>query len=121
MGQELSGPLSTVEELFIAWDVEARLSKVRRQADQWRGFFYHVPQVKMIRVPAEAALDVAPAFQQSLMDLLPALERVEVLSDIDRDDLYKSVCDGFKPLIAARQLAGRPMELSWTFWRDWLV
>jgi len=119
MGQELSGPLSTVEELIIAWGVELWDSESR---DHLRGFCYYVPQVKIVQVPAEVALNVAHSFQQDgrepILDLLPALERVEVRSVVGEDDLYVSICDAFEPLIAARQRAGRPIRLSWTFWRN---
>ncbi|KAH9030125.1 hypothetical protein EDB85DRAFT_1454579 [Lactarius pseudohatsudake] len=115
MGQELSGPLSTVEELIVAWDVEQWHTEGHIQTNQWRGFCYHVPQVKVIRVSAKLALDVAHSFQQEggepIPNLLPALQRVEVLSVASRDDL---ICDTFEPLITARQRAGRPVRLSWT-------
>ncbi|KAH8982420.1 hypothetical protein EDB92DRAFT_1952311 [Lactarius akahatsu] len=81
MGQELSRPLSTVEELIVAWDVEKLQTEGRIQTNQWRGFCYHVPQVKMVRVSATLALDVAHSFQQEggepIPNLLPTLERVE--------------------------------------------
>ncbi|KAH9079644.1 hypothetical protein EDB83DRAFT_1296462 [Lactarius deliciosus] len=120
MGQELSGPLSTVEKVIITWDVESSSTGTvgHVEPDQWRGFFSHVPQVKMVRVPAKAALDVAHSFQQGgepVLDLLPALERVKVLSTVGRDNVYVSGCDAFEPLIAARQRAGRPIRLSWIF------
>ncbi|KAH9002422.1 hypothetical protein EDB86DRAFT_306127 [Lactarius hatsudake] len=115
MGQELSRPLSTVEELIVAWDVERWQTEGRIQTNQWRGFCNYVPQVKMVRVSAKLALDVAHSFQQDggepIPNLLPTLERVEVLSAAGRDDL---ICDAFEPLITARQLAGRPVGLSWT-------
>ncbi len=116
MGQELSGPLSTVEELIITWDVEPWFTEGRVQTDQWRGFCHHVPQMKKVQVPAQVAIDVAHSFQQDcqepVLGLLPALERVDVRSVVGRDALYASVRDAFEPLIAARQLAGRPIVLS---------
>ncbi|KAH9062253.1 hypothetical protein EDB87DRAFT_1608131 [Lactarius vividus] len=116
MGQELSGPLSTVEELIVARDVEALWHlEDRIQTNQWREFCYNVPQVKVVRVSAKLALDVAHSFRQDggepIPNLLPALERVEVLSAAGRDNL---ICDTFEPLITARQRAGRPVRLSWT-------
>ncbi len=130
-GQELSGPLSTVEELIVAcYELDPWRTEVHIQTDQWRGFCYHVPQVKVVRVPAKVALDIAHTFQQDgrepVLGLLPALKQVEVFSVVGKDDLYESVCDAFKPLIAARQRVGRPVRLSWAFWRqnsalDWLV
>jgi len=123
MGQELSGPLSTVEELIIARgrDVGLWFTGGSVQTDQWRGFYYHVPQVKMLRIPAKVALKVVRLFQQDgrepVLDVLPALERVEVFSIAGRDNLYESICDAFKPIITARQRVGRPIMLSRTFWR----
>lgn len=56
-------------------------------------------------------LDIAHSFQQDsrgpVLDLLPALERIEVLSVAGWDNLYVSICDAFELLIAARQRAGR--------------
>ncbi len=118
MGQELPGPLSTVEELIITWVDEPWETELEGwvQTDQWRGFFYHVQQVKVVHVPAEVALNVAHSFQQGggepVLDLLPTLEQIEVLSAVGRDDLYVSACDAFEPLIAARQREGRPIRLS---------
>ena len=110
LGQALSGPLSTVEELIITLTIGSI------QTDQWRGFCYHVPQVKMLRIPVNVALNVARSFRQGghpVLDVLPALERVEVLSVVGLHDSYESICDAFKPIIAARQRAGRPIRLSW--------
>ncbi|KAH9002441.1 hypothetical protein EDB86DRAFT_309287 [Lactarius hatsudake] len=116
MGQELSGPLSTVEELIVVRNVKEWYTEHIRM-DRWRGFCYHVPHVKMIqvqvRVSTELALDVAHSFQQDgepIQNFFPALERVEVLSTAGRDDL---ICDAFEPLITARQREGRPVRLSW--------
>ncbi|KAH9016052.1 hypothetical protein EDB84DRAFT_756108 [Lactarius hengduanensis] len=113
MGQELSGLLSTVEELIVAG--EWYTGRIRM--DQWRGFCYHVPQVKtvqvQVQVSARLALDVAHSFQQDgepIPNFFPALERVEVLSVAGRDDI---ICDAFEPLITARQREGRPVRLSW--------
>ncbi|KAH9071151.1 hypothetical protein EDB83DRAFT_318376 [Lactarius deliciosus] len=117
LGQELSGPLTTVEELSIAWDGGLRYKNGRIQ---WRGFFKHVPQVKRVRVLARVAPDVARSFQQGDqepdLDLLPALEVVEVFSAVGHR--YKSICSAFEPLITARKRAGRPIRLSWTIWRQ---
>ncbi|KAH9173328.1 hypothetical protein EDB89DRAFT_720461 [Lactarius sanguifluus] len=116
MGQELSGPLSTVEELIIEWSVDPWYTEGRVQTDQWRGFCYHVPQVKMIRVQNRVALDIAHSFQQdgqeAALDLLPTLERVEVRSVLGKKALSVSICDAFEPFIAARKRAGRPVRLS---------
>ncbi|KAI9447699.1 hypothetical protein H4582DRAFT_1895709 [Lactarius indigo] len=127
LGRELSGPLSTVEELIIGWEP---LVNRYFQLDQIRGFYYYLPQVKIVQVPAEVALDIARSFKgdggEPILYLLPALERIEVRSAAGEDDLYVSICDAFGPLVAARQRAGRPIRLSWTFWRKsctqkWLV
>ncbi|KAI9454983.1 hypothetical protein BJY52DRAFT_691034 [Lactarius psammicola] len=131
VGQEFSGPLSTVEELIVLWDIEPWCTEGSIQTDQWRRFCYYVPQVKVVQIPAKVAPDVARSFQEDgrerVLDLLPALERVEVFSVVGKDDLYESVCDAFKPLIASWQRKRRPIRLSWTFWRqdvgrrEWLV
>ncbi|KAH8995379.1 hypothetical protein EDB92DRAFT_199557 [Lactarius akahatsu] len=117
LGQELSGPLTTVEELSIAWDSDLRYKNGRIQ---WRGFFKHVPQVKKVRVLSRVAPDVAHSFQQGDqepdLDLLPALEVVEVFSALGHR--YKSICSAFEPLITARKRAGRPIRLLWTIWRQ---
>ncbi|KAF8270920.1 hypothetical protein EI94DRAFT_1797525 [Lactarius quietus] len=113
MGQELSGPLSTAEELIIAlgerWFSEPDNSNLM---GQWRGLFYHVPQVKMIQVPAKLALNVARSLQQdpAATDLLPALQRVEVLSEASP---CRDISDAFGPLIEARQRAGCPIKLCY--------
>ena len=124
IGQELSGPLSTVEELIILVDeplIELEEPNIPI-ADGLHGLFYHVPQVKMILLPDDVGLDVARSFQQDdrgpAMDLLPALEQVKVVdtrrntpSGSDRDD-HTSILDAFEPLIAARKQLGRPIMLS---------
>ncbi|KAH9173613.1 hypothetical protein EDB89DRAFT_708861 [Lactarius sanguifluus] len=119
LGQELSGPLTTVEGLSIAWDSGGE-SRYTNGRIQWRGFFKHVPQVKTVRVLARVAPDVAQSFQQGDqepdLDLLPALEVVEVFSALGHR--YKSICGAFEPLITARKRAGRPIRLSWTIWRQ---
>ncbi|KAH9173611.1 hypothetical protein EDB89DRAFT_2228732 [Lactarius sanguifluus] len=82
LGQELSRPLTTVEGLIIAWDGAPWRTDGRFQTGQWREFCKHVPQVKKVQVPAQVACDVAHSFQQGgqvpVLDLLPALELVEV-------------------------------------------
>jgi len=123
IGQELSGPLSTVESLLIPFG-ELWLEEYHIPiADQWRGLFYHVPQVKMVGVPDIAALNVACSFQQGgrgpSMDLLPALEQVEVDTTKEttpitpsRSRRHASIRDAFEPLISARKQLGRPILLS---------
>ena len=121
MGQELSGPLSTVKELSIALN-EPWFNELPRGPEQWRGFFYHVPQVKMVQVSSgKEALNVAHSFQldggEPAMDLLPALEQTKVdiryLPDIasSRSDLYASIRVAFEPLITARNQVGCPIML----------
>ncbi|KAH9042863.1 hypothetical protein EDB84DRAFT_1472780 [Lactarius hengduanensis] len=128
LGRELAGPLSTVEELIIRWEPWSFDRYI--QPDQMRGFCYYLPQVKIVQVPVEVALNVAHSFKgdggEPIPSLLPALERIEVRSAAGEDDTYVSICSAFEPLIAAWQRAGRPIRLSWTFWRNsstqkWLV
>ena len=126
IGHMLSGPLSTVEELIVGWDVAPFAQQQLEQGHiQLRGFFNHIRQVKMVQMPSEVALGVAHSFQLDSQEpaldlLLPALEQVKVhLSYVppigsNRNDQYVSICDTFEPLIAARQQVGRPIRLSWT-------
>jgi len=82
---------------------------------QWRRFFGHLQQVRFVQVPSEVALDVAHSFQldgqEPAVDLLPALEQVEVHMTHHQ---YVPLRDPFEPLIAARKQVGRPIRLSWT-------
>ena len=121
MGNKLSGPLSTVEKLVVGWDVVIGPLLLHRV--QWCRFFDHVRQVKFIRVPSEVALDVAQFFQldgqEPAMDLLPALEEVQVQmthgTSIGSGDQYAPIRNAFAPIIAARKQMGRhiPVILSW--------
>jgi hypothetical protein len=114
MGRELSGPLSSVETLVITWSVDWR-TEGGFQTDQWRGFCNHVSQVKVVRVAATLALEVAHSFKQdgpeAVLGFLPFLQRVEVPLRVSDEDLRVSICDAFKPFIAARQRVGRPIAL----------
>ncbi|KAH9173331.1 hypothetical protein EDB89DRAFT_2228790 [Lactarius sanguifluus] len=117
VGQELSDPLSTVKELIITWNVVRWCTESYIQEDEWRGFCYHVPQVKVVRVPVEAAPNIARSFQkEAFLDLLPVLEQIEVHSTADFDELYVPICKAFEPLISARKRQGRPISLSWVYW-----
>ncbi|KAH9042860.1 hypothetical protein EDB84DRAFT_899101 [Lactarius hengduanensis] len=118
VGRELSGPLTTVEELIIAWDVHRWHTETHIQTDQWRGFSYHVPQVKVVQVPVNAAIDVARSFQKDDGEgLLPSLERIEVHLRGGLEYEYVPICRAFEPLISARKRAGQPISLSWTYWK----
>jgi len=60
------------------------------------------------------------------VDLLPALERLEVCSLVGEGDHYATIRGAFKPLVAARQRAGRTLKFSWSLWsykdhEQWLV
>jgi hypothetical protein len=116
----LSGPLATVEELVIRWNV----SGDERCIVQWRGFLNHTRQVKFLQVPWQLAHDVAHFFQQDdqepAMDL-PALEQIKI--DMTRyypplleliSQNHGAIPDAFYPLIAARKKVGRPITLSFT-------
>jgi hypothetical protein len=120
-GKELSEPFSTVEEITITSDGQW-FGGLRgpRNADQFRGFFYHVPQAKMVQVPAEEALKVAHSFQQDgqqpAMDLLPALEQVKVdMRGLPQKASNAFIRDYFEPLIVAWKRVGRPIILSWIY------
>ena len=118
MGQELSAPLSDVEELIITL---GGLSFGGRPniVDQLRRFFYHVPQVRVMQVPARETQNIARSLQQDgqepAVDLLPALEQIKV--DMKRLPQKKgwrrSSRDAFEPLVAARKRVGRPIILSY--------
>ena len=124
MGNRLSGPLSTVEELVVGWDV-LPVPWATPPFSQLHSFFSHIQQVKVVRVPSFMARGVARSFLQDgqvpSLDLLPALEQVEVhmvmvpsfLSNGSDDDSYATINDAFMPLIDARRRAGRPLRLSW--------
>ncbi|KAF8257589.1 hypothetical protein EI94DRAFT_1791620 [Lactarius quietus] len=115
----LPGPLTTVEELVVEWDLFAGTRRV-----EWRQIFEHIRQVKFIEVPSQVALNVAHALQldgqETAMDLLPALEQVKVQMVYfpppisDSNTPYLTISDAFEPLIAARKKVGRPITLSST-------
>ena len=121
MGQELSGPFSTTEELVVTLDEPWFREPQGPSLTEWRGFFYHIPQVKMVQIPAREVSNVAHAFlqdgQKPAMDLLPALEKVKV--DMrhrrhvtsSRSDLHASIRDSFESLITAREQVGSPVTL----------
>jgi len=124
IGNRLSGPLSTVEELVVGWDV-LPVPWATPPFSQLHSFFSHIQQVKVVRVPSFMARGVAHSFLQDglvpSLDLLPALEQVEVhmvvplfLSNGSDDDIHATINDAFMPLLDARQRAGRPIRLSWT-------
>jgi hypothetical protein len=119
MGNRLSGPLTTVEELVVEWGMIGGTRHV-----QWRRFFDHLRQVKLIQVPSQVAIEVAHAFrpdgQALAVDVLPALEQVKVqmvhmppLSDNSMNP-YITIPNAFDPLIAARRRVGCPITLSLT-------
>ena len=117
MGQELSVPLSNVEELIIAL---GGLSFGGRPniVDQLRRFFCYVPQVKVMQVPAREAQNVARSFQQdgqgSALDLLPALEQIKVdVRCLPKKAWKESSRNAFEPLIAVRKRVGCPIILTW--------
>lgn len=124
MSQELSGPFSTVEGLIITQDDPldpfCQWNKYQQgdvQRVQWRGFLYHLPQVKTIWVPATMAITLVRSFHlnglEPVLDLLPALERVEVSPvevravEVGKDELESA----FEPLMSVRKRAGRPIEI----------
>jgi hypothetical protein len=119
-GNRLSGPLATVEELVIVWSTARD-----RCGIQWGGFFNHLPQVKVLQVPWQLVLGVVYSFQQDgqepTMDLLPALEQVNMDMDMTqflppslRRNSQDQVTNAFERLIAARRKVGRPIMLSFT-------
>ncbi|KAN0137335.1 hypothetical protein V8E53_004780, partial [Lactarius tabidus] len=119
IGNMLSGPLSTVEELIVEPYGPLEPEAFTQDHIQWEGFFNHIRRAKMVQMPFEMAHDVVHSFQQGgLLDLLPSLEQVKVdfghslQTGRYRDHQFKTVCDAFEPLIAARRQAGRPTVLS---------
>ena len=118
MGQELSASFSNVEELIIALDDSCHGGLLPTKDEQLRGFFYHIPRVKMMQVPAREAQIIARSFQQDgqepNVDLLPALEQIKVDMRRLRQDTWRVRShDAFEPLIAARNQVERPIVLSW--------
>ena len=123
IGQMLSGPLSTVEELVIGWTFPA-FRLVQHHNIPWHALFYHIPQVKlvkMLQVNFQVTLDVAHALQldgqEPALDLLPSLEQVEVklptfILESTRSAAYVRIRDAFQPLISTRQQVGHPIKLS---------
>lgn len=113
MGNRLSGPLTTVEELVV-------IGGMRHV--QWRRFFNRIQQVKLIQVSSQAAIEVAHSFQPDdqaiAMDVLPALEQVKVqmphIPPLSENYInpYLTIPNAFEPLIAARRRVGRPITLS---------
>ena len=117
IGNRLSEPLATVEEVVVGWYITSGRCQI-----QWRKFFDHVQQVKLVNLPSQVALGVARSFQRDgqepAMDVLPALERVDVDmkqwrysppgSDIGSSQYRVTVTDAFEPLIAAREKVGAP-------------
>ena len=115
IGQELSGPLSTVEELNIKRDVCPWELVPNIQPDELRGFFYYLPQLKVVQIPVRMAYHVTHSFQQdNLEDLLPALQQVKFERCARRDGDVKFVCNNFGPLMAARERAGHPIGLDFS-------
>jgi hypothetical protein len=111
IGNMLSGPLSTVEELVVPCS---------SRHIQWGGFFNHIRQLKVVQVPFTLMDDVAASLQQgNLLDLLPSLKQVKVYitylsqPQFYRDIQCKAIRDAFEPLVAARRQVGRPIKLSW--------
>jgi len=122
IGNRLSGPLATVEGLSVGWKITSE-----RRDVQWRGFFNHLRQVKVLQVPWQVALGVAHSFQQDgqepTVDLLPALEQVNMDMTLWHAQLPRlgpnsqdreGIPDAFEPLIAARKKVGRPITLLLT-------
>jgi hypothetical protein len=118
LGDKLSGPLSTVEEVVIVWDADRSTTE---PCIQWRALFRHLQRVKTVQLPSEEAINVAHSFRVGgLLGLLPALGQIKVhMAGHDRDDKYKSIRTAFKPLIAARKKVGRPVVLSWVYELGW--
>ena len=120
VGNRLSEPLATVEELVVGWYVNGE------RHVQWHKFFDHMQQVKLIQVPLQVAHGVAESLQvgqNPVMDALPALERVNVdmtqwhfsSHRANRNSQYhETIPDAFEPLIAAREKVGHPITLSFT-------
>ena len=119
MGQELSASFANVEELIITLDDPCHGGLRPNKADQLRGFFYHIPRVKMMQVPAKEAQIIARCFQQGgqepAVDLLPALEQINVdmRPCLPQDPWRGRSRDAFCPFITARNQVERPIVLSW--------
>ena len=70
IGNRLSEPLATVEEVVVGWYITSGRCQI-----QWRIFFDHMQQVKLVNLPSQVALGVARSFQRDgqepAMDVLP--------------------------------------------------
>ena len=103
--------------------VEWSATRSERARIQRHGFFDYITNVKIIQVAAEVALDVLPSFQldgeEPAMDLLPSLEHLKAHFAHSYSQ-HTSIRSAFEPLIAARQRAVRPLEISWANPRGFL-
>ncbi|KAI0253460.1 hypothetical protein BJV78DRAFT_1194562 [Lactifluus subvellereus] len=121
----LSATLATVEELLLtaASNTEAPSFPwwILTGPILWRGLLENFCNVKILRIRGTVLLDVVKFLEQddgkSALDLLPALEQIELYAAVRHEVLGESQpasrFEWFEPFAAARQRAGRPVKVSW--------
>ncbi|KAI0249098.1 hypothetical protein BJV78DRAFT_1156041 [Lactifluus subvellereus] len=125
-GTALNAKLTTVEELFLESpypDLEGGPRWLSQCPIPWGGFLGQFHNVKILRVERGLVLDVAHFLSQvSALDLLPALEEIELRSSVSRyvddaepiSDIQREAVDGtLRPFVTAREQTGRPVKISW--------
>ena len=111
IGNALSPKLAAVEELFLD-SVSARHTS---GSTPWRRFLELFHSVKILSVDQIIALDVVHSLQQEpgmSAVVLPSLEELRLCSK-SSSYMTRSNLVAFKPFVAARKQAGRPVKLSW--------
>ncbi|KAH9978404.1 hypothetical protein BJV74DRAFT_138626 [Russula compacta] len=123
MSAALSAKLATVEELLMVFLTDSY--ELRDDDTPWPSFLQHFRRVKVLRVEYEedvfAIADTLQMDDEPIPDLLPMLEEVEITA---RGDVFSESPQGqpvmfselemaaFRPFLAARQEAGRPVKIS---------
>ncbi|KAI0249101.1 hypothetical protein BJV78DRAFT_1284243 [Lactifluus subvellereus] len=125
-GTALNAKLTTVEELFLESpypDLEGGPRWLSQCPIPWGGFLEQFHNVKILRVERGLVLEVAQFLSQaSALDLLPALEEIELRSSVSRyvddaepiSDIQCEAVDAtLRPFVTAREQTGRPVKISW--------
>jgi hypothetical protein len=125
IGIALNAKLTTVEELLLESpypDLERGPQWLSQSPIPWGGFLEQFHNVKILRIERGLVLKVAHLLSQmSALDLLPALEEIELRSagsryidDADTSDLQREAVHAtFRPFVTARDQTGRPVKISW--------
>ncbi|KAI0302861.1 hypothetical protein B0F90DRAFT_1713043 [Multifurca ochricompacta] len=124
LGDALSTKFATVEDLLLllTWYPVPGQGWLFEEPILWHGFFRQFSGAKILRVQRELVLEIAYFLRSDdrgpILDTLPALEKIELLSvgltrEYSMESLCTSALDIFKPFVAARQRAGRPVDVFW--------